>query len=385
MSQPVTAGVVTAVVGFTSSFAVVLAGLRAMGASPAQAASGLLALCVTMGVATLLLARRTRMPITIAWSTPGAALLASTGAVEGGWPAAVGAFVVCGVLLAVVGLWSRLADLVARIPTPLAAAMLAGVLLDLCLAPVRSLGTDPWAVGAVLVVWLVLLRVAPRWASPAALAVAVAIALTSTEVRALPLEVWAPSVVLTVPDLTVAALVSVALPLFVVTMASQNLPGLAVLSGFGYTAPVRPVMLTTGLGSVVGAPFGGHAINLAAISAALSAGPEAGPDLSRRWHAAVTAGGGYLVIGLVSSGVAAVALAAPGGLVEAAAGVALVTTLVASLRTAFVAGDHAVPAVATFLVTVSGMQLAGIGSAFWGLVAGLVVLGALRAGRSATS
>ncbi len=375
--QPTTAGVVTAVVGFTSAFAVVLAGLRAVGADAAQASSGLMVVTVAMGVATVLLAARTRLPITVAWSTPGAALLLTTGAVEGGWPAAVGAFAVCGVLLAAVGLVRPLADLVRRIPAGLASAMLAGVLLDLCLAPVRGLAEAPALVAPVVVVWALLLRVAPRWAAPAALVAAAALAFTSPDVRGLGAEAWLPSLTWTTPVLTPAAVVSLAVPLFVVTMASQNLPGVAVLAGFGYAAPLRPVMLVTGAGTVLAAPFGGHAINLAAISAALAAGPEAGPDPARRWRAAVTAGAGYVVIGLASAGVAAIALAAPGGLVEAAAGLALVATLGGALRSASADGNP-VPAAVTFVVTASGLQLGGVGSAFWGLVAGLVLAVALR-------
>ena len=373
-SQPVTAGVVTAVVGFTSAFAVVLAGLRAVGATPAQAASGLLGLTVVMGTATILLALGTRLPITVAWSTPGAALLVTTGGVVGGWPAAVGAFLVCGILLTAVGLSGRLAALTAKVPPALASAMLAGVLLDLCLAPVRSLVTDPLLVGPVILVWLVLLRAAPRWASPAALALATVLAFTSERVRELGPHAWLPSVSWTVPELTVGAVVSIAVPLFVVTMASQNIPGMAVLAGFGYAAPLRRVMVVTGLGSILTAPLGGHAINLAALSAALAAGPEAGPDRSQRWCAAVTAGVGYVVIGVASAGVAAVALAAPGGLIEAAAGIALVGTFAAALRSAFSVGEPAVASAVTLLVTVSGVQAAGIGSAFWGLLAGVAVL-----------
>lgn len=380
LSRPVTAGVVTAVVGFTSAFAVVLAGLRSVGATPAQAASGLLAVTVAMGMATVLLAARTRLPITVAWSTPGAALLASAAAVPGGWPVAVGAFVVCGALLVVVGLWRPLGRAATRIPAPVAAAMLAGVLLDLCLAPLRGLGSAPALVAPVVAVWLALLALAPRWAAPAALACAVALAFTSPDVRAIDAAAWVPQLTWTTPQLTVAGVVSLAVPLWVVTMASQNIPGLAVLSGYGYSAPLRPVMTVTGLGTVLAAPFGGHAINLAAISAALAAGPEAGEDTSRRWVAAVTAGSGYVLLGLGSAGVAAVALAAPGGVVEAAAGLALVTTFAAALRGAF-AGTQAVPSAVTFLVTVSGVQPLGVGAAFWGLVAGLATAGLLRARR----
>lgn len=377
----VSAGVVTALVGFTSAFAVVLGGLRAVGASPAQAASGLLAVTVAMGAATLLLAWRTRLPITVAWSTPGAALLAGTGAAAGSWPEAVAGFVLCGALLAAVGLWRRLERWVRLIPVPLANAMLAGVLVDLCLEPVRAVADRPLLVGPVVLVWLVLLRLAPRWATPAAMGLAVCLAVASPAVRHLDAASLLPTLAWTTPQPSWAAVVSVAVPLFVVTMASQNIPGVAVLAGFGYTAPLRPVMLVTGLGTVLAAPFGGHAINLAAISAALAAGPAAGPDPRRRWRAAVVAGAGYVVLGAGASAVAAVALAAPGGLIAAAAGLALVGTLAASLGGAFGTAGHREAAAVTFLVTVSGVTVAGISAAFWGLLAGLachVVLGAAR-------
>jgi benzoate membrane transport protein len=375
----VAAGVVTALVGFTSAFAVVLNGLRAVGATPAQAASGLLAVTLAMGAATVLLAGRTRLPITVAWSTPGAALLATTGAAAGGWAQAVAGFVVCGLLLAAVGLWRRLEGWVRLIPVPLANAMLAGVLVDLCLAPVRAVVDRPLLVGPVVLLWLVLLRAAPRWAAPAAIGLAVALAVASPEVRALGGADLLPSFAWTTPEPSWSAVVSVAVPLFVVTMASQNIPGTAVLAGFGYRAPLRPVMLVTGIGSVLAAPFGGHAINLAAISAALAAGPEGGADPRRRWRAAVVAGLGYLVLGAGSAAVAAVALAAPAGLIVAAAGLALAGTLAAALSGAFGPSGRREPPAVTFLVTVSGVSVGGVSAAFWGLAAGLLCRALLRA------
>jgi benzoate membrane transport protein len=375
------AGAVTALVGFTSAFAVVLSGLRAVGATPAQAASGLLAVTVAMGAASVLLAWRTRLPITVAWSTPGAALLATTGTAAGGWPEAVGGFVLCGLLLALVGLWRRLERWVRLIPVPLASAMLAGVLVDLCLQPVLAVADRPLLVGPVVLLWLVLLRLAPRWATPGAMALAVLIAVASPQVRALAPADLVPSLVWTTPHLAWSSVVSVAVPLFVVTMASQNIPGMAVLAGFGYAAPLRPVMLVTGIGSVLAAPWGGHAINLAAISAALAAGPEGGPDPRRRWRAAVTAGLGYLVLGIGSAAVAAVAVAAPAGLVVAAAGLALVSTLGASLGAAFAAEGSRASSAVTLLVTVSGVSIAGISAAFWGLLAGIVCHLVLRPAR----
>src|SRR6202044_2280931 len=171
ISQPVLAGILTALVGFTSSSAVVLTGLRAVGATPSEAASGLLAVCATQAFGILWLTRRHRIPLTLAWSTPGAALLASTGVVAGGWPAAVGAFLVTGALLILTGLWPRLGGLITAIPTPIAQAMLAGVVLELCLTPVRGFAAHPWLVGPILLTWVILLRFARKWPAPPAFAV----------------------------------------------------------------------------------------------------------------------------------------------------------------------------------------------------------------------
>lgn len=297
-TEPITAGIVCALVGFTSSFAVVLAGLRGVGASPSQAASGLLAVTLTMGASTVLLSWRYRMPITVAWSTPGAALLVTTGTVAGGWPAAIGAFVACGILLLVTGWWPGLARLVQRIPVPIAQAMLAGVLLPLCIAPVTALVDQPAAVAPVLVVWLALLRLRPRWAVPAAFVVAlVVIGIALVRDDALPgASTLVPHLEWTSPSVTWQALTGIALPLYIVTMAAQNIPGVAVMSTFGYSAPWRSALTVTGVGSALGAPFGGHAINLAAISAALAAGPDAGKDTSRRWLAGVSTGVVYLLL-----------------------------------------------------------------------------------------
>jgi benzoate membrane transport protein len=383
----VTAGVVTSLVGFTSAFAVVLAGLRAVGATPREAASGLLTVTVLMGSCSLLLSLWKRQPLVIAWSTPGAALLVATGASHGGWRDAVGAFIVCGLLLALVGVWARLGELIALIPTQVASAMLAGVLFQLCLIPVLDLPKAPQLVVPVLGVWLAAYRFARRWAAPAAMLVAFALSYTSAGVRSVGLGRFAPHLVWTTPGFSLAALVSIALPLFAVTMASQNIPGVAVLASFGYRAPVRPVMVVTGAGTVLGAGFGAHALNFAAISAALSAGPEAGPDPARRWRASAVSGGFNILLGLLSAGLVAIVLAAPHGIVLAAAGLALVPTFAASLRGAFAADERGTSRVeagaVTFLVAASGLSLLGIGAAFWGLAAGIVVSLVLPAGPSA--
>jgi len=375
MRRAVVAGIVTALVGYTSAFAVVLAGLQGVGASPAQAASGLAALCVLMGLSSILISVRHRMPVTVAWSTPGAALLATTGAPAGGWPVAVGAFVVVGALLLLTAAIPWLGRLVAAIPTSIAQAMLAGVLVPLCLVPVRAVVESPAIVGPILLVWVAMLAWRPRWASAvaiaAALAVAVGFLVYKGTVGALPLPGFAFQ--MTVPVFTWAGAVGVAVPLWLVTMASQNVAGAAVLGSFGYRVPWRESLTVTGAATVLGAPLGGHAINLAAISAALSASPDAGHDPDGRWRAATTGGVAAIVLGAISATVTGLVVAGPPGLLAAAAGLALMGTLGASAAGALGQAEGREAAVVTFLVAASGISVAGIGAAFWALLAGLLV------------
>ncbi len=369
----VLAGVVTAVVGFTSSFAVVLAGLTAMGASPDQAASGLAVVCLTMGLGCLLFALRYRIPLTMAWSTPGAALLATTATPRGGYAAAVGAFVLVGVLLAATGLVRQLGDAVRRIPTAIANAMLAGILLHLTVQPFADLAHRPATIGPLVITWLVLLRFARRWAVPGALAAAVVVMAVTGTFGHIGVADLVPRLTWTTPTFAWDTMVAVALPLYIVTMTSQNIPGVAVLAAFGYRAPVRPALAYTGTMTVVGAPFGGYAINLSAIAAALAAGPEAGRDPGRRWLAAAVCGVGYMSFGPLSQAVTAVSQAAPAGLLAAIAGLALVASFAAAASTAMGDLAHRESAAVTFLVAASGISVAGIGAAFWALLAGLAV------------
>lgn len=367
--QPVLAGIVTALVGFSSAFAVVLTGLRAAGADERQAASGLLVLCLASGLVALVLGLRHRIPISIAWSTPGAALLISSGTPAGGFPAAVGAFLVCGVLVVVAGLVPAVGRLIALIPVPIASAMLAGVLVELCLAPVRAVAEVPLLAAPVVAVWAIVGRFARTWAVPAALAVAAgAIALTAPGLGAVAV---APALVWTTPTFDAATVVGLGLPLFLVTMASQNVPGAAVLAQFGYRAPMRPILTGTGLATLACAPFGGHAVNLAAISAALAAGPDAHPDPRRRWIASVTAGAGLAALGLGAGLATALLVLSPPVLIEAVAGLALLGALAAALSSAVSEPGSREAAAITFVVTAAGIGFLGVGAAFWGLLAGV--------------
>ncbi|MCD4534083.1 benzoate/H(+) symporter BenE family transporter [Nocardioides sp. cx-169] len=378
LGQPVLAGIVTAVVGFTSSFAVLLTGLTAVGASPAEASSGLFVCCLTMGVGSVLFSLATRNPVTLAWSTPGAALLAGAAAPDGGYASAVGAFALAGLLYVLTGLFSPLARLVRAIPLALANAMLAGVLLVLCVQPFRALVDEPGAVAPVLMTWLVLLRVARRWAVPGAFAAAVVVIAATGSLSAVDSSAVAPQLTWTTPGFDPATVLAIGVPLYLVTMTSQNIPGAAVLASFGYGAPLRPALFYAGGATVATAGLGGYSINLAAISAALAAGPEAHPDPGRRWLAGVSTGVTHLALGPLAAGVAAVAVAAPPGLVAAVAGVALLGTFGSAAASAMGDADHREAATVTFVVAASGVAAFGVGAAFWSLLAGglyLLVMG----------
>ncbi|GAA0964196.1 benzoate/H(+) symporter BenE family transporter [Actinocorallia libanotica] len=371
--QPVLAGIVLAIVGFASSFAVVLAGLRAIGADERQAASGLLVLSLTMGLSAVYLGLRHRMPISIAWSTPGAALLATGVGRDITYREALGAFAVTGILLVLTGMSARLARLLAAIPVPLASAMLAGVLLPLCLAPVKAVAELPRAAIPVVLTWLVLGRFTRTkvWAVPAALAVALAAIWLTRSPGAPPLGGHAPVLAFEWPALSLNALIGIALPLYIVTMASQNIPGMSVMAANGYHPDLRPVLTTTGAGTVLGAPFGGHAINLAAITAQLAAGPDAHPDPGRRWIASVTGGAGYLLLGLTSGLAVSFVSTAPPLLIESVAGLALFAALASSLHAAVQDPGTRESAVIALAVSASGITALGIGAPFWGLLTGL--------------
>lgn len=375
LAQPIFAGLVAGITGFASSFALLIAGLHNVGATDDQAASGLLVLCVVPGLITVVLSAVYRIPISVVWSTPAAALLlASEGTTD--FASAVGAFLLCGVLLVVTGLWPWLARTVTRIPKPIASAMLAGILFPICLAPVTASVQEPLLALPIVLTWLVLAKLAPRFAVPAAVVVTVVVvALSSGGVdlsgaRALPV------LAAVVPGLDLAVVLGLGIPIYLVTMAGQNVPGFAVLRTFGFEhAPARAIFLGTGAGNIGAAPFGGIALNLAAMTAAMVAGPDAHPDRDKRWVAAVAAGGALAVLGLLSGAATVLVAASPPILITAVAGLALLGALIAAVTAALEEPAHRMVAIVTFLVAVSGVSVAGIGSAFWALlVGGLVML-----------
>lgn len=376
--QAVFIGLLAAFVGFASSFAVVLAGLRAVGATEAEAASGLMASAIAMGLCGVVVSLRTKQPISVAWTTPGAALLAGSASVAGGFSDAVGAFLICGALIVLSGLWRPFGRAVEAIPGSLANAMLAGILLVLCLAPFRAIAFDPLLGLPILVVWIIGGRINRFLGVPAALLAFIAVVVFGVDFppdwQAGIAASLLPAPVVVMPTFSLSALFGMALPLFIVTMASQNVPGLAVLKANGYAPKTGPLLTATGIFSVLGAPFAGVSSNLAAITAAMLAGEEAGPDSDKRYWGTVVCGIAYCLFGLFAGVVIAFVSLAPSILIEAVAGLALISAFGAAALNAFKVEEERPAAAVTFLAAASGMTILGISGAFWGLIAGGIML-----------
>ncbi|MCW3478840.1 benzoate/H(+) symporter BenE family transporter [Neisseriaceae bacterium JH1-16] len=372
-ASAIIAGFVTVLVGFTSSAVIVFQAANALGASQAQIASWMWALGLGMGLTCIGLSLRYRVPVVTAWSTPGAAMLITSAA---GVPMeqAIGAFLVSALLITLVGFTGWFERAIKRIPVSLASGMLAGVLLHFGLNVFVAMQTQFTLVLAMFVAYLLARRLVPRYAIIAALLVGCSIALLNGQLHLQGLHFELAEPVFTMPRFTTSALIGVALPLFIVTMASQNVPGVAVLRASGYQAPISPVIGWTGIATLLLAPFGAYALNLAAITAAICMGREAHEDADRRYVAAVSAGVFYLLIGLFGATVSALFAAFPKELILAIAGLALLGTVGNGLATALRDEQDREPALITFLVTASGMSLFGVGSAFWGLVAGVLAL-----------
>lgn len=371
------AGFVTVLVGFTSSAVIVFQAAEASGANAAEVASWMWALGLGMGLTCIVLSLRYRVPIVTAWSTPGAAMLI-TGAAGVPMSEAIGAFVVSAALITVAGFSGVFERAIKRIPVSLAAGMLAGVLLRFGLNVFVALQAQFLLVVSMCAVYLLARRLLPRYAIILALAAGLVVALLHGQLHFGDVRLELATPVFTLPSFSFAALVGIALPLFVVTMASQNVPGVAVIRASGYDVPVSPLVGWTGLTTLLLAPFGAYALNLAAITAAICMGREAHEDPSRRYMAAVSAGVFYLLIGAFGATVGAVFSALPKELVLAIAGLALLGTIGNGLAVALREDSDREPALITFLVTASGVTLAGVGSAFWGLVAGVIALLVLR-------
>jgi benzoate membrane transport protein len=363
------------VVGFASTILLIMEAARAVGATPAQQASWAAALCIGMAVTSFILSWRYRMPIITAWSTPGAALIA-TSASGVSYANALGAFVVAGLLMVVAGLIKPLEKAIEKIPAPIAAAMLAGVLLRYTLGVPGAAMVMPLFVLPLIAVFFSLRMIYPLYAVPVIVGLGVAMAGFSGSFAETCCNFGLTAFEWTTPVFDWQTILSIGVPLFLVTMASQNLPGFAVLRASGYQPPVQPSLLITGVASSVLAPFGSHAINLAAITASIVTGPDSHPDPARRWLIAWPYLVLYTLIGLMAASFVEVLGALPSALITAIAGLALFSPLMGGVTAMMREPKDIESALVTFLVTASGLTVAGIGSAFWGLAAGLVLFGA---------
>ena len=369
----VVTGFVVVLVGFTSTGALVFQAALSLGATQAQVNSWMWALGIGMGLASIIPSLIYKKPVVAAWSTPGAALIA-TSAAGVTMPEAIGAFVVCAALIILAGATKAFERLMSRIPMAIASAMLAGVLLRFGLETFSSMKTAPVLVGTMFAAHLLGRRFWPRYGVVGVLAVGVLLAAFAGSLKWSAVSVeWASPRWVT-PEFSWSAIIGLGLPLFMVTMASQNMPGVAVMRAAGYETPVSPVITTTGIINVLLAPFGAFALNLAAITAAIAMGPEAHEDKDKRYTAAVMAGVFYVLIGLFGAVVGGLFAAFPRELIVALAGLALMSTIANGLAGALRDEINREAAIITFLVTASGVSIYGIGSAFWGLVAGVAAM-----------
>jgi benzoate membrane transport protein len=373
----ISAALVAALAGYGSSVAIVLSAAAALGATPAETASWVFALCLTKAAGSALLSTWTRMPVVLAWSTPGAALIATATGVT--LAEAAGAFLLAGALTVATAVLQPLERAVATIPEPVAAGMLAGVLLPFVAGLARAVPEGWGFVGPVVAAFALVRLLNPPLAVLGALAAGVAAAAVGPGLPAVPLAL--PPLVPVVPAFRPEVLVGLGLPLWLVTMAAQNLPGFAVLRAAGYAPPVRPALLVTGGLSMLGALAGAHGINMAAITAAICTDPAVEPDPARRWRVGLAYGAIWVAIGLAGGALIAIILALPAPVVAAVVGLALIGPLAGALGAAFAAADGRFAAAVTVAVTASGVAALGIGAAFWGLAAGLLAHALDRAGR----
>ncbi|MCG5075776.1 benzoate/H(+) symporter BenE family transporter [Paraburkholderia tagetis] len=367
----IVAGFVAMMTGYTSSLVLMFQAGQAAHLSPAQISSWIWSLSIGMGVTTIALSLWYRAPTVIAWSTPGAALLIGS-LPHVPYAEAIGAYLVCAVLLTAVGVTGWFDALMKRVPAGIAAALLAGILFEIGIEIFHAAQVQTPLVLTMFFAYLLLKRAMPRYAIVGTLVVGVAAAAALGLLDFSHFHVALAKPVFTMPAFSVSAIVSIGIPLFVVAMASQNVPGIAVLRADGYNTPSSPLIATTGIASLVLAPFGSHGINLAAITAAICTGPHAHEDRTKRYMAAVWCGIFYLIAGIFGATIAALFAAFPQALVVSIAALALFGSIMSGLTNAMQNPKEREAALVTFMVTASGLTLLSIGAAFWGLVAGVI-------------
>ncbi|SDO59408.1 benzoate/H(+) symporter BenE family transporter [Phyllobacterium sp. OV277] len=370
-SSVIASAVVAAIVGFGGTLALIIAAANALGATQAETASWVTALCLAMFVGTGYLSWRYKMPIITAWSTPGLALIgASTGfTMQQG----VGAFIVTAIAIIITGLVKPVSGLVSKIPASIASGMLAGVLFAFLTGAARTIPVDPLFVLPLILLFFVIRLFSPAMAVLAVLFGGILFAFASGRVANVP-DIGLSTLTLIMPVFDTRAIIGIALPLYLVTMASQNLPGFAVLRAAGYEPPTSAALQVTGFISLLTAPFGAHTSNMAAISAAICTGPDAHPDPAQRWLTGPFYALSYLILAIFGASLVALFAVLPAPLIALVAGLALIGAFANALTIALKNETERLAAVVTFAVTASGISIAGIGAAFWALVAGLLVV-----------
>jgi len=377
LKAPIIAGTVASITGTAATTAIFLSAFVAIGATKAQTVSMVAIMLVFYGSLSILLSWRFKMPLSVVWSTPGAALLAGSSVTGIGFNNAMGGILVCGLLLALTGLWPKLGEIVSAIPKSIASAMLAGVIFSFCVAPFAASADYPMLVLPVIAAWLILYWLAPLWASPVAIVLAFTL-IGLNQGLSVSAADWLITVELVQPSFNLASIFTIALPLYLVAMASQNIPGIAIMNSYGYKVPFRASLTTTGLGTVVASFLGGFVMNLAAITAALNANEQAHKDPSKRWLASVSGGVVYWIFAIFTGIAVAFVYQTPRDLLLAASGLALLPTIVNAFNVMVETASERLPAVITFLIASSGVAFFSVGAAFWAILAGLAVIQLLK-------
>ena len=377
LRAPIVAGAVASITGTAATTAIFLSAFNAIGATKEQTISMVAIMLVFYGTLSIVLSWIFKMPLSVVWSTPGAALIAGSSLAGVGFNNVMGGILIAGVLLTITGLWPLLGRVVSAIPKSIASAMLAGVIFHFCVAPFAASSKFPMLVLPVIAVWLILYWLAPLWASPVAIILAFTLIGFDRGLQVTASD-WVISLNLVQPSFSIASVFSIALPLYLVAMASQNIPGIAIMKTYGYEVPFRASLVTTGLGTVVVSFFGGFVMNLAAITAALNANEQAHNDPSKRWIASVSGGVVYWIFAAFTGIAVAFVYQTPSDLLLAASGLALLPTIVNAFANMVEQPTERIPAVIAFLVASSGVMFFSVGAAFWAILLGLLVLQLLK-------
>ena len=377
LKAPIIAGTVASITGTAATTAIFLSAFVAIGATKEQTVSMVAIMLVFYGALSILLSWRFKMPLSVVWSTPGAALLAGSSVSGIGFNNAMGGILVCGFLLALTGLWPKLGEIVSAIPKSIASAMLAGVIFSFCVAPFAASAEYPALVLPVIAVWLLLYWLAPLWASPVAIVLAFTL-IGLNQGLSVSAADWLVTVNLVQPSFSLGSVFTIAIPLYLVAMASQNIPGIAIMNSYGFKVPFRASLTTTGLGTVVASFLGGFVMNLAAITAALNANEQAHKDPAKRWIASVSGGVVYWIFAVFTGVAVAFVYQTPRDLLLAASGLALLPTIVNAFNVMVEKASERLPAVITFLIASSGIAFFSVGAAFWAILIGLLVIQLLK-------